>query len=174
MRIAIVPLIAMAASGGSAHSGEPSSDWFPGTYELAICKSECSFSDPRGVFTRAIVVLLDYTMTVEEVRSITSFFRSVGPPRGCYGLRHLAKAESYVQIDTTGVTAWKLTKDTLEFSLFRSADAGYAVDLKLKGDRLRGKGVSWGAGVASPSFSDDVVVGRRVGPADISLCKPAK
>jgi hypothetical protein len=160
-----------------AHSAQPAESaaiHVSGTYELLICKSDCSLSDPKNGFTKAIVVLQDQPLTQDQARQIDEFYRTDGPPTGCYKLTHLEKVKSYVQIGDTSLTAWKLESGKLQFSLFRSPDAGYRVTLAIDGERVKGKGVSWGAGVAAPNYSDDVVIGRRVGPANIAVCRPAK
>jgi hypothetical protein len=164
MRNTMIPLLAVALFGGSARSaGANSFGTVAGTYELIICKSACSFADPQNVFTRAAVVLFKETMTQRNVASLdpTHTSHPFGPAKGCYRLNHIAKADSFVQINTTGVTSWQLIDGTLEFSLFGSPDAGYFVHLKQNGRLLEGEGQSFGAGVANPHYSTDVVIGRR-------------
>jgi hypothetical protein len=181
-------LLAIVALCGAAHPANASPvDEVAGTYELLICKSACSFSDPHNAFTRATVVLLDHALTRGERELIDPDYHPPDrasapvprrPPefemRGCFSLKHLAKAQSFAQIKTTGATPWQFKDGTLRFELYRSPDAGYFVELERKGRLLGGKGVSFGAGVANPGYSDDVVVGRRLRDADISVCKPSK
>jgi len=181
-------LLAIVALCGTAHLANASpADEVAGTYELLICKNACSFSDPQNAFTRATVVLHDRPLTREERELIDPDYRPPDrastpvPPRplefqlrGCFSLKHLAKAQSFVQIKTTGATPWQFKDGTLRFELYRSPDAAYLVELERKGGLLVGRGVSFGAGVANPGYSHDVVVGRRLKGADTSLCKPSK
>jgi hypothetical protein len=168
-------LLAIVALCGPAHLASATPlDKVAGTYELLICKSACSFADPQNAFTRATVVLLDHTLPREERDLIDPYYHGSGVAKGCFSLKHLAKAESFAQIKTTGATPWQFKDGTLRFELYRSPDAGYFVELERRRGVLLGKGVSFGAGVANPGYSDDVVVGRRLKGADTSVCKPSK
>jgi hypothetical protein len=84
----------------------------------------------------------------------------------------LKKADSFAALNENGFSAWAMKNDEIEFSMFRSPDAGYQVTVRLKGFDFVGAGSSWGAGAAAPHFSNDVVVGRRTGPPDATQCIP--
>ena len=178
MKIALISLLAMTAIGATAQSGDVSKVGpVAGTYELIICKSACSFSEPGNVFAKAVIVLLDHVMAQKDVEQINpSAYFGDQPVRACFAVKRNFEAQSYAGIDETGVTAWLISGHTLEFTLFRSPDAGYSVEVERNGDLLAGTGRSWGVGMGAPppEYSPDLVVGRRRGPPDISVCRPDK
>jgi hypothetical protein len=156
---------------GVARAVDSSSE-VPGTYELVICKSTCSFAEPGKVFATAVIVLFDHALVPQDLARIAPFYRDFEPARACFTVKRNFKAQSYVGIQKSGATPWQLRGSTLEFRLFQSPDAWYLVKVQLEGEALVGKGESGGAGVAHPGYSADTIVGRRRGPPDISACKP--
>lgn len=145
-----------------------------GTYEIIICKSNCSFSDPSNVFATTVVVLFDRAMSQEDMSRLDPFYHyDPSDVRACYAVDLKAHAQSYVGINKTGVSPWELTGNKIRFDLFHSPDAGYAVDIEHTGELMTGTGRSWGAGMGAPppDFGPDVIVGRRLGPPNISACK---
>jgi hypothetical protein len=73
MKIKLLSLLAMTVIGGTAQSADVSRvREVAGTYELIICKSACSFSEPGNVVATGVVVLFDHVMAREDVeRSVT-------------------------------------------------------------------------------------------------------
>lgn len=147
-----------------------------GTYELLICKSECSFQNPAMAIARGTIVIFKDALSPEDIERIDRFHhaRTEEVLRACfYGVRS-EHTDTYAFIQKTGATMWSFENNSLKLGLFRSPDAGYEVDLQLRGNALSGEGHSWGAGAGAPRFSPvDVIVGRRVGPPRISACLPA-
>ena len=98
MKIRLCPLLAITVISGSVQSAEPNKKGeVAGTYELIICKSACSFSDPTNVFARAILVLLDQAMTKKDADRIDPFY-PVPPeelPNGCYFLKRNSLAQFF-------------------------------------------------------------------------------
>jgi hypothetical protein len=85
----------------------------------------------------------------------------------------LAGPESpiYAGIYKRGLTDWSLTGRDLRFLLYRSADAFYSVIAQLTTNGFEGQGTSWGVGAANPpERTQESVVGRRMGDADITRC----
>lgn len=142
-----------------------------GTYELIICKGTCSFSDSRNVFATVVVVLFEDVMAQEDVERIDPSYHS-DPPNTCFVIKRKVNAQSYAGIKDKGVSPWLLRGDAIEFDLFHSPDAGYAVEIERRGNLLTGTGRSWGAGMGAPppEYTPDIVVGRRVGPPNVSSC----
>ena len=143
-----------------------------GTYELLVCKTACSFADPDAAFAKGIVVLFDKAMTPKEIERVdpSHFVWPNEVVRACFAGQNFKGADSFAFGERVGATHWSLQGKLLNFELLRSVDAGYEVDVERDGRNLVGKGTSWGAGVAAPGFSSDIVVGRRIGPPDISAC----
>ena len=143
-----------------------------GTYDVVVCKSECSFEDPSTAVARGVVVLFDLPLPDAAVKRIDQFHFG-GPDeiiRACYVGKRGPSASTFAFGGGSGVTSWAMNGDSLSFDLFRSVDAGYSVDAEFRNNEFRGKGISWGAGVASPGFTPDIVIGRRRGPAKLDVC----
>jgi hypothetical protein len=162
----------ISAAAQSADVGKV--DHVAGTYELIICKSACSFSKPENAFATLVVVLFDRVMTQKDMDRIDPYYHFDPGVNACYAFSRKAQAQSYAVISEKGVSPWLSSDHKIRFALFRSPDAGYAVELERTGDSLAGTGRSWGAGMGAPppEYTHDTVVGRRVGPPDISGCRP--
>jgi len=174
MKFAVLALLAMMLVGCSAQSADVKEDrGVAGTYELIICKGECSFSKPKNVIATAVVVLFDRMMTLKDMARIgPDYHYYTHDVNACYAVKLKAPAQSYAGVNRIGITPWVLDGHTIRFDLFHSPDAGYAVEVVRTGDVLAGTGTSWGAGMGAPppEYTPDTIVGRRVGPADISKC----
>jgi hypothetical protein len=157
----------MAMMAGAAHSAQSKVRGIAGTYDLLICKGECSFSERSNVVRTAVVVIFDHEMRREEVERIDATYLNFryDKAKACYML-------AYPNRQTSGVTSWTLDGKTLSFSLMHSPDSWYSVRVERTGDMLRGTGNFWTAGVAPPpGYAPDRILGKRRGPADISICK---
>jgi hypothetical protein len=160
----VVMVMVMA---GAAQSAVSKDRGISGTYDLLICKGPCSFSERGNVVRTAVIVIFDRAMKRKDVERIDSTYHDFkyDPAKACYIL-------IYPNRQTSGVTSWTLSGQTLSFSLMRSPDSWYSVRVERKGDLLSGVGNIWSAGVApTPNFILDTIVGQRRGPADISACK---
>lgn len=141
-----------------------------GTYDMIICKKRCSFADTTAVIATARVVLSSQALPIRDRDQVYPFLIQPEEARACFVTKEVRKADTFAALSPSGFSAWKVTKSEIEFSLFRSADAGYTVDAKLNTDGFVGHGTSWGAGAAKTTFSPDVVVARRIGTVDLSVC----
>jgi hypothetical protein len=154
--------------GGATQSAVGKDRGVAGTYELLICKaSPCSFSARGNVLRTAVIVIFNRAMVRKDVERIDSAYHDFknDPAKACYIL-------SYPDRQTAGVTSWTLSGQTLSFSLMHSPNSWYSVRVERKGDWLSGLGNFWSAGVVPPpGYIPDTIVGRRLGPADISACK---
>jgi len=56
----------------------------PGTYELVICKGDCSFSNRTTVFATAVVVLFEDVMAQADQERIDPYHYDTGDVRACY------------------------------------------------------------------------------------------
>lgn len=147
-------------------------DGLAGSYEVRVCKSDCEFGDSRSAASLGVVVLFDAPLSKKDIEDIEPYhFNTPGENlRACYSGTQFEKAETFAFGTQRGVSAWEFKNNQLTFELFRSVDAGYEATMKRDGKVLRGTGSSWGAGVAAPGYSPDVIVVRRIGPSDISWC----
>jgi len=152
--------------------GAQSAASMAGSYELLVCKTACAFGDSQTPDSLGVVVLFDAPLSKKDVEDIEPFhFATPGENvRACYSGTQSEKAETFAFGTQRGVSAWEFKDNQLTFELFRSVDAGYEATLHRDGMVLHGTGSSWGAGVAAPGYSPDVIVARRVGPSDISWC----
>ena len=158
----------------AGHAAEAST--VAGTYELLVCKGTCSFANPGSAFAKGVVVLFNDAMPRQEVARVDPFHFVLPNEkvRACFTGDNLKSVGSYVFGRRTGVSSWSATGKKLEFSLMRSVDAGYDVEVLSEGDAFSGKGMSWGAGAAAPGYGPDFIVGRRRGPPDITACASAQ
>lgn len=150
-----------------SHSALPTTN-APGTYEIIVCKEGCAFSDMRNVFVKGTVVLDGRRFPTGDVRQIESSF--IGPNeefRACFSLTVLRNADSYAAFGGAGPTSWRMTDGAIEFLTFRSPDAGYSVNVTMNGGGFAGTGISWGVGAADSHFTNDIVIGKRIGPPDL-------
>lgn len=178
MKLSALPVLAIAIFSFAVQAADPSKDQkVTGTYEFIICKGACSFSDRGNVFATAVVVFFDGVITRSDQERIDPFYHyAPSDVRACYAVNRKVQAQSYAGINNkTGVSPWKLDGYTIQFDLFHSADAGYVVAVDRTGDLLTGTGKSWGAGMGAPppDYGPDTVIGRRLGPPDMSACASA-
>jgi hypothetical protein len=165
MTCGLLSLLILTCS--AAQSARSKDRAIAGTYELIICKGQCSFTERGNVLRTAIIVFFDRVMKRQDVERIDSTYHDFkyDPAKACYILTNPNR-------QTSGVTSWTLNGKTLSFSLMRSPDSWYSVRVERNGDLLKGVGNFWSAGVAPPAgFVPDTIVGRRRGPADVAACK---
>jgi len=164
-------LQSLALLGFLGIAGQSIADEISGNYDVLVCKSACSFEQPQSVLARGIVVLSESPLPRRTVDILgLSDFVAPDEARACISGTHSKDAKTFAFLRKTTATSWVLRGGLVTFELFRSADAGYEVELGRKGNILVGKGTSWGAGVAAPHYSPDIVVARRTGPVSISAC----
>ena len=162
--------IGMLACAGPAHADD--APRIAGSYEVLICKSACAFGDPATPPALGVVVVFDKPLPGRAIAGIDPYhFGAPGEKvRLCYSGMQSDTARTLAFATKRGVSAWQFDKHQLTFELARSIDAGYEASLSFDGKTVHGTGNSWGAGVAAPGFSPDIIVARRVGPADMSWC----
>jgi hypothetical protein len=162
--LTVLALLCVAATQSIAGEGA-------GNYELLICKSACSFEHPQSAVAKGLIVLSEDPLPRDVVEKIRlSHFVEPNHARACFVGTQSERAKTFAFLTKAMSTSWALENGVLKFELFRSADAGYEVELERKSSILVGKGMSWGAGVAAPHFTPDIVVGRRIGPVNVSAC----
>ena len=174
LKTAVSALLAMATAGCAAQSARDSSVQDAGSYELLICKRACSFSNRDAVIATAHVVLLEHVMSPKEAQQFNPLFNANSSgSNACYTVERTDAAKTYAGISKAGISQWVINGRTMQFSLFRSPDAGYAVELERTGSSLAGTGRSWGVGMGAPpkDYGPDIIVGRRLGAPNIALCK---
>jgi hypothetical protein len=175
MRIEWLPLLAVTVIGGTAHpAGARTASDVAGTYELILCKGACSFAERRNVFATAFIVLFDGVMPLKDVDRIDPTY--LYDPRqinACYVVKRKTDAPSYADAGGIGVSTWQRDGHAIHLLLFHSPDAGYSVEVKRQGTLLAGSGTSSGVGMGAPppGYDPDTIVGRRLGPPDVSVCR---
>ena len=92
-----------------------------GTYELLICKGECSFAERANVVRTAVIVLFDRAMKRQDFAQLdpTYDFRR-DKANACYTL-------AYPNRQASSITAWKLDRRTFALTLVHSPDSRYSV-----------------------------------------------
>jgi hypothetical protein len=154
-----------------------------GTYQVVICKREpCDLIDPANVQIKGHLVLADRPVTLAdfppEVQRLGSmryrFDRAEA--NGCFGMaaQSLAPMTNAASGDA-GPTLWRqlpTDRTRVSFSLNQSPDASHEATATIANGSLRGLGSSRGIGAAAPPsfWGDDIIVGRRIGPVDLSHC----
>jgi hypothetical protein len=153
-----------------------------GTYRVVFCKqTPCVVGDTTNVIVSGTVVFADSSIDTSSwtddprrpVRSAGGFIR--GDLNGCLDLTTHRIAElTYAGIGSPALFRWQVNDDsTVTAVLYQSPDANATVRFSRLDSVLTGVGVS-SAFIGGPiRKDDDIVVGRRVGPADFSLCRSA-
>ena len=167
-----LPLMACLAIS-QAQAVEPPEASIAGPYEILICKDSCPASGDENVWVKGHVVLFPVSLDQRDLKRLSASRFASTAPNGCFALARLQENtyRGYAGIDKTGVTAWSIKGDGLQFDLYRSPDAGYKVTAQRTEQGFDGEGKSWGAGVAAPvGIGPDKIVMRRIGVADLSHC----
>ena len=151
-----------------------------GTYEVVICKREpCALTDQQNVQLKGHLVLADRQVTlgdfppeVQRIGSLRFAFERSGA-NGCFGMaaQSLAPMTNAASGDA-GPVSWSQQAARVSFSLNRSPDASHQATATITNGTLRGVGTSLGIGSAAPPsfWGDDIIVGRRIGPVDLTPC----
>ncbi len=146
-----------------------------GTYALRICRGVCSPQDTTLDLRRGVLVLteqpIDLTGQPDSVQSSLEDFHDP-PVNACYVLRALRDDPSTYALLAVGGTRWRLdsTGTRVSFDLYASVDAGYEVTAMGSATGLRGRGHSWGVGLAAVDYPHDSVVATRLDAPDPSVC----
>jgi hypothetical protein len=94
----------------------------------------------------------------------------------CFVLETLKRNQTGAGLIPIGFPAWSQVGNTIAFRLYASPDAGYEASVTLTGEGFRGTGSTSGVGdggTPPSSWTPDVIVGRRTGSADRSICTRA-
>jgi hypothetical protein len=153
-----------------------------GTYTVELCPVSCGARRGARSAVRGLLVVEDATYrfaTLPEPvrRHVTResgwlVLAAGGNVNACFVLERPRGGLTYAGSLPVGFTRWLRVDggETMGAWLFRTAQAGYASRFAISGDSLRGEGRS----VTRSPFDDppppDVIIGRRVGPPDRSLC----
>jgi hypothetical protein len=159
---------------GKANATVPGS----GAYEFRICTAACSFGGGKNVQATGILVLFNKRIPQSEVDKFDLFqfqWHAAGHEvlNGCFALQVHAGFPSYVGMYKNGLLSWSVADDSASIDLQHGVDAGYRIEVTMHGDKLIGKGISGGAGVARPDFGPDLFIARRVGSANTRVCLSA-
>jgi hypothetical protein len=167
----LVALPMIDTCSGAEYPGD-----LPGTYEMVVCNGRCSFEDPANIVVKGILVLLPVAYKPEALNSLSpkpfEYGYSFGPDstNGCFVLETLVKHKTWAGLMDLGMTSWSFHAKRLTFSLYASPDAEYFVTAQFGQGGFDGQGVSSGGGPAEPHHTADAVLGRRIGPAELSRC----
>ena len=143
----------------------------PVTYDLQICRGSCDAKD-GGPYLTGTVTLLPVGMRDRSGRLLRAE-SGAGVINGCYTLTRIRpQNDSYAGTQPKGYLSWtyRFSDSTLTFALYRSADAGYDVELKPASPDLAGTGRSWGPRVAKISAPRDTVIAVRRKSPDSARC----
>jgi hypothetical protein len=178
MRNTFLTTALFAASGciTQRHSRTPDVE---GTYEIAVCKvGRCAPGDTAVTLTQGILVLFA-TRLPPVPDSAINLLRLPFLAEGnmCFALEpRRPGSQTYAGLAGVEATRWQpdsATGQRITFSLYFSPDAGHEVTARIRHGTLGGRGTSWGAGVAAVEYPPDTIVGRRLGPPDITPCVAA-
>lgn len=183
MRLAATIMLAVA---NAAMLGTPpasaSRALVPGTYELTLCFPACGMRKSHVGHGVLVVVadslILPFEPTVQEkLRDDSMWMRrpTDPPPNACFRVtaqRTVGGREYYPGIIPAGLMVVRETGGRTEFSLYRSPDASFVVEVqRASTDAFLGQGAQhdwdgrqWRAGE---------VEGRRIGAPMVSRCDPA-
>ena len=147
----------------------------PGTYDVIFCKNSCSFESPKSVLVRGSLVLESKPFEESEIperarKNFESGYSLASFTNGCFVLEILEEGQTYAGLIPIGFTRWWLHSGIVSFGLYSSPDAGYSASVTLTDAGFSGSGVSDGEGAADVDWPPDILIGRRRGPADRSVC----
>lgn len=183
MRLAAT--IVLAAANAAMLGAQPaaaSRALVPGTYEFTLCYPSCGVEKShvgRGVLVIvADSLILPFEPTVQaKLRDDSMWMRrpTDPPPNACFRVtaqRTVGGREYYPGIIAAGLTVVRETAATTDFSLYRSPDASFIVEVqRASTDAFLGQGAQhdwdgrrWSAGE---------VEGRRIGAPMVARCDPA-
>jgi hypothetical protein len=148
-----------------------------GKYDVVICKrNPCAPADTTNVVVRGILVLSDSAYT------LAAFPDSVRLPRigrdalvrrnGCSATAATQVAPgTFAAIGGMELITWtRDAKGRVLLGLHKTGELEYQVELNFSGDGFSGTGHSQGTGAATPTYSDDIIVGKKSGAADHKPC----
>ena len=86
MKLALFLLLAMTVMSAPARVAESKDRGVAGTYDVLICKGECSFTEHRNVLRTAVIVLFDRAMRRNDVAQIDPTYLDFryGKATACY------------------------------------------------------------------------------------------
>jgi hypothetical protein len=176
LRIALATAVTAASTIGGQGSGA-----IAGTYTIALCQQRpCAVGDTTNVIVSGTLIFADSVISVAgwpDERRISrgagGFIRST--LNACLDLTTHRSAElTYVGIGSPNLFHWERASDTSATAvLYQSPDARGRLQFTLRGDTLIGSGFSDGMIGGPIRKRDDIVVGRRLGPPDLSRCQRA-
>jgi len=178
----IISLLLLAAAPQQERPAQPSST--PGSYDILICKGPCTFGASTNVLVRGKLVLeaqpFQPTYPPQDAQTPIllsfaardRFLRSGSTANACFVLETLERNQTYAGLIPIGFPTWSQVENTVTFKLYGSPDASHIASVTLTDEGFRGTGSSGGLGSGAPpsSWVSDVIVGRRIGTADRSVC----
>ena len=178
MRISQV-YFALVVATGCVNRHPPPAPSITGTYEITVCKlGSCSLGDTTQAVTYGTLVLFASALPPVPDSALPLLDSFHGEANACFAVHPPHdEARTYAGLMGVGATIWQTDSTPagrrLRFSLYDSPDAAHRVVAELTQGRIAGRGESWGAGVAAVDYAPDTVVGRRIGPPDITPCVAA-
>lgn len=179
----LTPLLLVAATACGAHTTRPAAvpgEGVAGTYAVEVYPALEATTEPPSV--SGYLVLEDSTFSLDEISepARSQILRSAfllarveaeGRPNACFVLEGRSATRTYAGLASVGMTRWRhQAVDSITIALYRSPDAGHRATFVLRGNRIGGRGTSWGAGDWHRDLPDDRIRGRRLGPPDRDLC----
>jgi hypothetical protein len=148
-----------------------------GTYEVVLCDGCDAAGTPAAERLRVVLY--------GEPLFVSGPLAGVNPPDGvkifqrmltlerenyCFGLPPGYERGLVGAFYDTAIAIWERTRgDSIRFPLYRSADAGVEVRVRIQGGRMSGVLEDWYA-PGRPTQVIGAVTGRRVGPPDPEVC----
>lgn len=169
-RVVYACALAAMVFGISSWASSRAADIVPGVYAIAICEGVCT-SVADTAFVSGRVVLLDRTLLDKAGHPKRVEF--AGKANGCFELSPLRKqTDSYAGLQKSGYLAWKQSSadGSVQFSLFRSPDAGYEVSVEPTARGFVGTGSSWGGAGEGTATPADAVTLVRLGDVPAGAC----
>lgn len=152
---------------------EKSDDVIAGKYDVLVCQGPCSFDADTNVLAKGTMDFFAKGLDPAQLglSGHHRFHDQPGEPiNACFSFERVNGSK--ILVDGVGPTSWSWQDGRYSFSLFRSPDAGYQVIVERTPTGLSGTGRFWGAGVAAPKTpTEEIVVARRTGDADVSKCQ---
>lgn len=172
---------ALLVLAAASPCGAQSRSRIAGTYDFWLCKAaNCASNHTSEAFVRGKLILSDTTLELtvlpDSARPLLSGMFGPKPLNACWAVERRTSRTTYAGGGGVGSTRWDFVHGDsarITFGLYHSPDAGHRVTASVVNGVLRGRGESSGAGVAEVHWATDTVVGIRIGPPDVRICRDA-
>src|SRR6187399_2153806 len=116
----------------------------PGTYDILICKSACSFDSAENILVRGTLVLEAAPFqppdspfrNLNDMRYYNGFLTVGDVANSCFVLETIEPNRTYAGSLPAGFTNWSVEADAVRFKLYASPDASFTAKVSFDGENF--------------------------------------